>query len=69
MKLNKISLTSTGLILFLLTTATAFAQTTAFTYQGRLTDGGMPARADKHARQAVSGLVTRLTSRRAADRG
>ena len=43
MKLNKISLTSTWLILFLLTSATGFAQTTSFTYQGRLIDGGTPA--------------------------
>src|SRR6266576_447143 len=43
MKIKKSSFTATGLMLFLLTTATAFAQTTSFTYQGRLMDGGTPA--------------------------
>ena len=43
MRIKKVSFTATWLTLVLLTTATAFAQTTAFTYQGRLTDGGTPA--------------------------
>src|SRR6266850_1478508 len=43
MKIEKISSIAIGLMLFLLTTATAFAQTTSFTYQGRLMDGGTPA--------------------------
>src|SRR6267143_1416072 len=43
MKINKISSIAIGLMLFLLITATAFAQTTSFTYQGRLMDGGTPA--------------------------
>ena len=43
MKIKKISFTAAWLILFCLTTATAFAQTSAFSYQGRLTDGGTPA--------------------------
>src|SRR5258705_5277474 len=33
----------TGLAAFLLWTSAARAQTTSFTYQGRLTDGGTPA--------------------------
>src|SRR5882762_6360231 len=43
MKIKKISSIAIGLMLFVLTTATAFAQTTSFTYQGRLMDGGTPA--------------------------
>jgi hypothetical protein len=42
MKIRKISFTAFWMILFLLAAATAFAQTTAFNYQGRLTDAGLP---------------------------
>src|SRR3954454_24329413 len=43
MKIKKTNFTLTLLLLVLLTTASAFAQTTSFTYQGRLMDGGTPA--------------------------
>ena len=38
MKIKKINSTANWLLLFFWTTATAFAQTTSFTYQGRLMD-------------------------------
>jgi hypothetical protein len=43
MKFNKISFAASWLMLFFLTAPAAFAQTTVFTYQGRLMDGGTPA--------------------------
>lgn len=43
MNIRKISFTAPWMILFLSIAATAFAQTTAFTYQGKLTDNGTPA--------------------------
>src|SRR3954470_16830802 len=43
MKIKITGFAATWWLLFLLTTATTFAQTTAFTYQGRLIDGGTPA--------------------------
>src|SRR4051794_16388334 len=43
MRIKKIDFAATWLILVLVITATASAQTTSFTYQGRLTDGGTPA--------------------------
>jgi hypothetical protein len=43
MKFNKISFAASCFTLFFLNTAIAFAQTTSFTYQGRLLDGGTPA--------------------------
>ena len=43
MKIKKLNSPASWLLLFFLTTATAFAQTTSFTYQGRLMDGGTPA--------------------------
>ena len=43
MKIKITGFAATWLLLFLLTAATTFAQTTAFTYQGRLIDGGTPA--------------------------
>jgi hypothetical protein len=43
MKFKKISFAATWLILSFLAAANAFAQTSAFSYQGRLTDGGTPA--------------------------
>ena len=47
MKIKKISFTAMWLILFFsLMAMNAFAQTTAFSYQGRLTDMGSPANGD-----------------------
>ena len=42
MKIKKISFTAICSFLFFLTAANAFAQTTAFNYQGRLTEAGSP---------------------------
>jgi len=42
MKTRKIKFIAAGLVLFFLTATVAFAQTTTFTYQGKLTDTGNP---------------------------
>jgi hypothetical protein len=53
MKIKTLSLMATWLLLLSLTAATAFAQTTAFTYQGRLSEMGIPVTGDRLFRFAL----------------